>query len=544
MSYTQGDPAEDPATTSTDGSTDDIEEQMRSAWCATGECATADAADLQPSDWTAQAGFCMGDLTAASKNLAGSTAAECAASCDATEGCYSFDWSGAPPCHYNENVGETVTGTGDAGHVCFDRKDGATWSDSAWAMPSDGTGGSRAPVFASNCNTVNKNIRNLQLADDGVHCRVSCAMGHCAASSHSDTCFKIDNHQYFISDNGVYCKNATAGTTPEPLQGRFVDVFQKDANVTYNYGEFTRGAIGQDLGREYLKMVRLMSPEMFNPGYFKQLAYQNTLHELQAVEFGGWAKRQIPTMMRYWKLTSDISWLFGNLNNKSVLEIGAAWGTNSCCSPRGGMAQALLTRFPHIAQYTLFDPTGDHVELAAQQDLLTVRPWDEDKVVMFHTLPEANRKWFSHGDPVDLCVSDYAFSEMPLELAVETAHKVLGACRAGFFTWNSLMLPLRAMDDAFNEATNNATFVLDDEVPNPRPSLPGRPPSAPNHVLAWGPGASWSTTLRAQFQARHDCWARLQRHPTEGGEDSPTDEEEKFLKACRDAEKEYRAPIE
>merc|ERR1719183_1224826 len=178
-----------------------------------------------------------------------------------------------------------------------------------------------------------------------------------------------------------------------------------------------------------------MSPDMFSPQYFKQLAYQNVLHDSQAMDFHGWAKLQVPTMLRYWKLASDISWLFGDLNGKDVIEIGAAWGTHSCCSPRGGLAQALLTRFPHLGSYTFVD--HESVERSAEQDLLTVRPWDEDKVRMWSKLPTAERN--GRDAQVDLCVSDYAFSELHRELALEYAATLLPACRAGFFVWNSLM---------------------------------------------------------------------------------------------------------
>jgi putative sugar O-methyltransferase len=163
----------------------------------------------------------------------------------------------------------------------------------------------------------------------------------------------------------------------------------------------------KDVGQKYLEIVKGMSPELMTRSYFSELAKQDSIGGPHVDDFGPPVFTLSPTLLRYWKCVSDVSWLFGDLDGKRVLEIGVGYG---------GLAHAMFNRWGGIASYTLVDMPP--VEQLANKVLKLVRPSDSDKIILWNTAQEptnANTSGY-----YDLCISNYAFSDLTEKTADNT----------------------------------------------------------------------------------------------------------------------------
>ena len=179
----------------------------------------------------------------------------------------------------------------------------------------------------------------------------------------------------------------------------------------------------KDVGQKYLEIVKGMSPELMTRSYFSELAKQNSIGGPHVDDFGPPVFTLSPTSLRYWKCVSDVSWLFGDLDGKRVLEIGVGYG---------GLAHAMFNRWGGIASYTLVDMPP--VEQLANKLLKLVRPSDSDKIILWNTAQEPTNA--NTSDYYDLCISNYAFSELTEKSADNYATAILSHCRGAFLTWN------------------------------------------------------------------------------------------------------------
>ncbi|HUA54530.1 MAG TPA: putative sugar O-methyltransferase [Candidatus Sulfotelmatobacter sp.] len=123
-----------------------------------------------------------------------------------------------------------------------------------------------------------------------------------------------------------------------------------------------------------------------------------------------------PQTMRYVKAMSDIERLFGSLDGKSVVEIGAGFG---------GQCAVLSRRF-RLARYTLLDLPEPL--MVARRYLEAVGAPDVACVADLHGLaPTAH----------DLVISAYGLSEVARPFQIEYVNRVLRWARSGYLLWNS-----------------------------------------------------------------------------------------------------------
>lgn len=164
-----------------------------------------------------------------------------------------------------------------------------------------------------------------------------------------------------------------------------------------------------------------------------------------------------PSTLRYMKVASDIQVLFGNV--EKIAEIGIGYG--------GQML--VLDRAIKMKEYHLFD----------LQPVLRLA----EKYLEHHILNSSYKTTTLNqhkGDvEYDLVISNYAYSELPIELQKMYIQKVLGKAKRGYLTMNS-GLPNSCFQNKLTLQELQALlpkFELFEENPNTFPN---------NYIIVWG----------------------------------------------------------
>lgn len=122
-----------------------------------------------------------------------------------------------------------------------------------------------------------------------------------------------------------------------------------------------------------------------------------------------------PSTLRYMKVLSDLIKIFGDLNNKKILEIGVGYG-GQCF---------ILNQLFNIQKYTLVDM--DEVLLLTNKYL--------NKLSVKHET--INIKDVENIDEdFDLVISNYAYSELSKDLQNYYYEKIIKKSKHGYFTLN------------------------------------------------------------------------------------------------------------
>jgi hypothetical protein len=122
-----------------------------------------------------------------------------------------------------------------------------------------------------------------------------------------------------------------------------------------------------------------------------------------------------PVKLRYLKVLSDLERLFGDLTGKRIVEIGVGYG---------GQARLVLERWP-VQSYTLVD-----LEPALQLAQRYLTSSGEDKTLVFLPPDRVARADY------DLCISNYAFSELGRKFQDKYAKSLVRTSGRGYLTCN------------------------------------------------------------------------------------------------------------
>jgi putative sugar O-methyltransferase len=126
-----------------------------------------------------------------------------------------------------------------------------------------------------------------------------------------------------------------------------------------------------------------------------------------------------PVALRYLKILEDLVNCFGPLSHESIVEIGGGFG---------GQAAVILNRFPNI-NYTIFDlPEVNQLAQIFLQKL--------DLKVEHRTRADLNSN--ESLDPIDIVISNYAFSELNRENQIYYLEKFILKAKKGYMIWNNL----------------------------------------------------------------------------------------------------------
>lgn len=157
-----------------------------------------------------------------------------------------------------------------------------------------------------------------------------------------------------------------------------------------------------------------------------------------------------PTTLRYIKVLSDIKKIFPDLNEETkIVEIGVGYGGQS----------KIFFDYYNLKEY-------DCIDLPQTFDL-TKKYMNEYPLSFYSSDNIPNKKW-------DLCVSNYAFSECPIEIQKIYLSKIIKNSKRGYFTMNFISeeagVTSYSKEEFLESLSNlNAVVKIEDEFPKTHP---------------------------------------------------------------------------
>lgn len=214
----------------------------------------------------------------------------------------------------------------------------------------------------------------------------------------------------------------------------------------------------EEQGKEYLKIIAAQSSIFLDS--LNKFSVNDLVGGASVFEFPG-GYRLSPSTMRYVKVASDLTCLFGNrLDDMHVAEVGVGYGGQ----------RLVLDQLYRFASYDMFDlpPVLSLVSKYLESHIL--QSSYQTKTLNTHS-----------GDKsYDLVISNYAFSELPAPVQRIYIEKVLKKSKRGYLTMNS---------GQPNSVFSKGKLSLEEIqalVPGTR-ILEEKPYSAPgNYLLVWG----------------------------------------------------------
>ena len=163
-----------------------------------------------------------------------------------------------------------------------------------------------------------------------------------------------------------------------------------------------------------------------------------------------------PTTLRYVKVLADLRQYFTRLDQLSICEIGVGYGgqcriVNALYSP---------------AAYTLVD-----IQPALQLTHRYLGNYITNSVLSFKTMNELDSRAY------DLCISNYAFSELPRSLQDVYIKKVILNSKMGYITYSDNFTPA-----SFNSYRADELLKI---IPGSI-KIEENPKTGPNFIILWG----------------------------------------------------------
>jgi len=261
----------------------------------------------------------------------------------------------------------------------------------------------------------------------------------------------------FISREGLRSASDNGGYVA------FVERALADHSV---FANFKRSPIYQEIlehtseeqGRQYLQIIADQTPQFM--GTLDQFAINDIVGGANVVRFSDQCNLS-PSTLRYVKVASDLTSLFGNsLQSAHVAEIGVGYGGQ----------HLVLDQLYRFGSYDMFDlpPVLGLVSRYLESHLLksSYRP----RTLNTH---EGEKSY-------DLVISNYAFSELPAVVQRMYVEKVLKKASRGYMTMNS------GMPDSLYSDGRMTLEEIQSIIPNTR-ILEEKPHSfRGNYLLVWG----------------------------------------------------------
>lgn len=164
---------------------------------------------------------------------------------------------------------------------------------------------------------------------------------------------------------------------------------------------------------EYINVVLTENPELLDLDKIEMFAQNDSIGN--PVTFQSMFGKLSPTLFRYIKVLSDLKNHFSSLDGMNIIEIGA--GNGGQCN--------IISKIFSYKSYTIVD-LPDVIKL--QKKCLNILGTPN---VTFEAMKELNEDI-----EYDLVVSNYAFSEIPMELRKVYIDKVLSKSVRGYLTMN------------------------------------------------------------------------------------------------------------
>ena len=256
----------------------------------------------------------------------------------------------------------------------------------------------------------------------------------------------VDNRS--ASDDGAYVEFVESAVRSYEVFARF-----KQSEVYQTILEHVTPA----LGLEYLKLVAQENPAFL--AHVERFKINDRVGGTTVVDYPV-VGQVSPSTLRYMKVCSDLTQLFGDLGGMRVAEVGVGYG--------GQML--VIDQLYTTASYHLYD-LPPVLELTG-------------KYLESHVLNGSYTKCTLNQTPADraydLVISNYAFSELPAPLQRKYVEKVLSKSARGYLTMNS-GLPHSAIAGDYLSVEELRTMLPPFDIVEERPVSAAR-----NYVLTWG----------------------------------------------------------
>ena len=203
---------------------------------------------------------------------------------------------------------------------------------------------------------------------------------------------------------------------------KYEEILKKTVHSNFHFKRFRRNfyyrqiveTVTPDLGFEYIKKINDLDPNCLKLSgtqkYFDNIGNPLTY---KYPDVG----RISPTTLRYLAVALELNNLFGNLNNRSISEIGVGYGGQF----------KVLDNMHILKKYYLYDlPLA---QLAAKKYLASFSVKTECIFPDINNWDKATR--------IDLVISNYAFSELPRETQFLYLDNVILQSKNGYMTMNT-----------------------------------------------------------------------------------------------------------
>lgn len=251
-----------------------------------------------------------------------------------------------------------------------------------------------------------------------------------------------------LSDNGTYIAAVTSAVNDY----NSFTTFKQDPRYT----NILEHATPQQ-GKYCLDIIIQQSPELiFQINDFKDNDLEGGPTTVQYEHIGDIS----PSTLRYIKVASDIKTIFGDFPFGKIAEIGVGYG-----------GQLLINdKIFKFREYHLFD-LKPVLNLASKY----IECHNLINSYQTYTLNQHNGNTY-----YDLCISNYAFSELPSDLQIRYIKKILSKSLRGYLTMNS-GLPNSAFQNDKLSIQDLKKYLPKFEVIEEKPlTHPG------NYVIIWG----------------------------------------------------------
>lgn len=211
--------------------------------------------------------------------------------------------------------------------------------------------------------------------------------------------------------------------------------------------------VSKEQGEEYIEQIKIKTPALIKqlPKFLTSDSLGNPIKYF----YDSIQCEASPTTLRYIKVLADLCDLFGNLNGLNIVEIGVGYG-GQC---------KIINDYFKPKSYTLIDLPG---ALSLSERCLK---HFKVKNVIFQSAEELVKKEY------DLCISNYAFTEIGRNYQDFYADRVISGSDKGYITCN--FMDQRKSENAFS--TEEVKNLKSDGIFLPEVPLTGHH----NSIYVW-----------------------------------------------------------
>jgi len=169
-----------------------------------------------------------------------------------------------------------------------------------------------------------------------------------------------------------------------------------------------------------------------------------------------------PTSLRYFAVIQELRAHFGDPKSAVIAEIGAGYGGQYLSIQQiWGVKKYFIYDLPNVQELII-----KYIEQIHSSDSIVMKQLDDD----------------SHEDVLDLVISNYAFSELPLETQKMYLEKVILKSKRGYMIMNSGRTNHSGRSTGKITLSELQGLISDIQIHSEQPIT-----GADNYVITWGP---------------------------------------------------------